>query len=62
MEKGEMRCDANLSLRRHGGEWGNRIEIKNVMGIRLLEKAIECEVIRLAELLDRGESFSSQTR
>lgn len=43
-----MRCDVNVSLRERAGNQmvGNRVEIKNVLGIRFVEKAIEFEVRR----------------
>jgi len=53
MEEGQMRCDVNISLHR-GDVSGNRVEIKNVMGIRFVEKAIEYEIKRHANLLAKG--------
>ena len=45
MENGEMRCDANISMRHNEGEWNSRVEIKNVQGLKMLEKAIEYEIL-----------------
>lgn len=45
MEEGQMRCDVNISLYKEGFI-GNRVEIKNVLGIRFVEKAIEFEIKR----------------
>jgi len=61
MEEGQMRCDVNISLHR-GDVSGNRVEIKNVMGIRFIEKAIEYEIKRHAALLARGEHITFETR
>jgi aspartyl-tRNA(Asn)/glutamyl-tRNA(Gln) amidotransferase subunit B len=56
MEEGTLRCDANVSLRRPGdAELGVRCEIKNVNSFRFLARAIEAEIRRQADLLDRGE-------
>ena len=52
MEEGQMRCDVNISLFKKDGELqGKRVEVKNVMGIRFVEKAIEYEMRRHAEIL-----------
>ncbi len=56
MEEGTLRCDANVSLRRPGEtELGTRCEIKNVNSFRFLARAIEAEIRRQADLLERGE-------
>lgn len=64
MDEGQMRCDLNISLKHKTDPKiaGNRVEIKNVQGVKFVERAIECEIIRQAELLDAGEHFSIQTR
>ncbi len=55
MEKGQFRCDANLSLRRHGAtELGTRTELKNLNSFRFVEEALYAEIARQAELLDGG--------
>ena len=62
MEEGTMRCDANVSLRRHGAsEYGTRCEIKNLNSFKFLEAAILAEVRRQADILDRGETLVSAT-
>jgi aspartyl-tRNA(Asn)/glutamyl-tRNA(Gln) amidotransferase subunit B len=61
MEEGQMRCDVNISLHR-GDVSGNRVEIKNVMGIRFVEKAIEFEIKRQAALLKDGLMPEFETR
>lgn len=63
MDKGMMRCDANVSLRLVGAtELGTRCEIKNLNSIRNIQLAIDYEVSRHAELLDNGEEVRQQTR
>lgn len=63
MERGNFRCDANISLRLKGvKEFGTRVEIKNINSFRYVEKAIEYEIERQAEILDRGEKVIQQTR
>ncbi len=55
MEKGNFRCDANLSLRPHGTtELGTRTELKNLNSFRFVEAALEAEIERQADLLDQG--------
>jgi aspartyl-tRNA(Asn)/glutamyl-tRNA(Gln) amidotransferase subunit B len=62
MEEGTLRCDANVSLRRWGApELGTRCEIKNLNSFKFLEAAIEAEVRRQADLLDRGERIIQST-
>jgi aspartyl-tRNA(Asn)/glutamyl-tRNA(Gln) amidotransferase subunit B len=50
MEEGQMRCDINISVNTEEKE-GNRVEIKNVLGIKFVEKAIEHEIQRHVNLL-----------
>ena len=51
-----MRCDVNISLEdRESGEMSNRVEVKNVLGIRFVEKVIEYEIKRQSDLIDKGE-------
>lgn len=59
-----MRCDLNISLRHKSDpkKQGNRVELKNVQGVKFVEKAIECEMLRQAELLEAGEDVPLQTR
>ena len=55
MERGNFRCDANVSLRRHGAErLGTRAELKNLNSFRFVEAALEAEIVRQAEILDAG--------
>lgn len=63
MERGNFRCDANVSLRIRGTKpFGTKVEIKNINSFRYVEKAIEYEIERQAEMLDRGETIIQQTR
>ena len=54
MEQGSMRCDANISVRKPGGELGIRCEIKNLNSVKNITKAIEYEAMRQVELLESG--------
>lgn len=62
MEKGNMRADANVSVRRPGGELGTRCEIKNVNSIRFIMKAIEYEAMRQVEIIEGGGTINQETR
>jgi aspartyl-tRNA(Asn)/glutamyl-tRNA(Gln) amidotransferase subunit B len=62
MEEGTLRCDANVSLRPRGSsEYGVRCEIKNLNSFKFLEAAIEAEVRRQRDLLERGEPVIQST-
>jgi aspartyl-tRNA(Asn)/glutamyl-tRNA(Gln) amidotransferase subunit B len=55
MEKGQFRCDANVSLRPHGEtKLGTRTELKNLNSFRFVEEALYAEIARQADLLDGG--------
>lgn len=62
MEKGNLRADANVSVRKPGGELGTRCEIKNVNSVRFLHKAIEFEAMRQVEILESGGTIDQETR
>jgi len=63
MEKGSLRCDANVSLRPVGTtEFGTRCEIKNLNSIKHIQLAIAYETERQAQMLDNGETIRQQTR
>ncbi|MEI7669798.1 MAG: Asp-tRNA(Asn)/Glu-tRNA(Gln) amidotransferase subunit GatB [Pseudomonadota bacterium] len=62
MEKGNMRCDVNVSVRKIGDELGTRCEIKNVNSIRYIMKAIEYEAERQVEILENGGKIDQETR
>ncbi len=63
MEKGNLRCDANVSVRLVGAEkLGTRCEIKNLNSIRNISRAIEFEAARQVEILENGGTISQETR
>jgi len=63
MEKGNLRCDANVSVRASAqAPLGTRVEIKNLNSIRYVARAIEHEIERQAEALERGERIVLETR
>lgn len=63
MEEGSLRCDANVSIRPAGsGRLGTKTEIKNLNSFRHVERAVEYEVARQRDLLDRGERVVQETR
>lgn len=62
MDKGSMRCDANISVRKPGEEFGTRCEIKNVNSMRNVVRAIEFEAMRQVELIESGGKVDQETR
>jgi aspartyl-tRNA(Asn)/glutamyl-tRNA(Gln) amidotransferase subunit B len=62
MEEGSMRVDANVSVRRPGGPFGTRCEIKNLNSMRSLGRAIEFEADRQVALLEGGGAVVQETR
>jgi aspartyl-tRNA(Asn)/glutamyl-tRNA(Gln) amidotransferase subunit B len=63
MEQGNMRCDANISLRPVGQkEYGTRAEIKNINSFKMVERAVEYEILRQTEVLEAGEQVVQETR
>ena len=62
MEEGSLRCDANVSVRKPGGELGTRCEVKNVNSIRFLRQAIDYEARRQVDLLEDGGEIAQETR
>jgi aspartyl-tRNA(Asn)/glutamyl-tRNA(Gln) amidotransferase subunit B len=63
MEKGQLRCDANVSIRLRGTpEFGTRAEIKNLNSFRFLKLAIEYEAERQIELVEAGGRVIQETR
>jgi len=63
MEKGQMRCDANVSVRRRGEDrLGTRTELKNINSFRFVENAIDHEIARQIRLLESGERIVRETR
>ena len=63
LEKGNMRCDANVSVRKIGEEkLGTRCEIKNLNSVRNISRAIEFEAARQVEILENGGKIDQETR
>ena len=63
MEEGSLRCDANVSLRLRGAAaYGTKTELKNMNSFKNVRDAVEHEIKRQAELLDRGERIIQETR
>ena len=62
MEKGNLRADVNVSVRRPGDPLGTRCEIKNVNSIRFVGQAIEYEARRQIDILEDGGTIEQETR
>jgi len=62
MQEGSLRCDANVSVRKPGGELGTRCEIKNLNSIRFLQQAIDFEARRQIEVIEDGGKIDQETR
>ena len=62
MEKGNLRADVNVSVRKPGDPLGTRCEIKNVNSYRYIQQAIEYEARRQIEILEDGGSIAQETR
>jgi len=63
MEEGSLRCDANISVRNKDDEkLGTKVEIKNLNSIRNVKRAIECESVRIIDLLEAGKAIQQETR
>ena len=63
MEKGQLRCDINVSVKPKGSNTlGTRVEIKNVNSFRFVQKAIESEVQRQIKILSSGGEIEQETR
>ena len=63
MEKGQFRCDANISVRRAGAtELGTKVELKNMNSFKFVEHAIAYEIERQIEVLEEGGQLVQETR
>jgi aspartyl-tRNA(Asn)/glutamyl-tRNA(Gln) amidotransferase subunit B len=62
MDEGSMRADVNVSVRKPGGAFGTRCEIKNVNSIRFVGQAIETEARRQIAILEDGGKIDQETR
>ncbi|NOT58942.1 MAG: Asp-tRNA(Asn)/Glu-tRNA(Gln) amidotransferase subunit GatB, partial [Acidobacteria bacterium] len=62
MEEGNLRCDANVSVRHPGEPFGTRTELKNINSARFLQKAIDYEIARQITVLETGGQITQETR
>ncbi len=63
MEKGNLRCEANVSVRRIGDDkFGTKVELKNLNSVRFMQKAIEFEIERQIGVLESGGKLVQETR
>ena len=62
MERGNLRADVNVSVRKPGEKLGTRCEIKNVNSIKFIQQAIEYESKRQVELIESGKNVNQETR
>ncbi len=63
MEEGSLRCDANVSIRLKGATvLGTKVEVKNLNSIRNVKKAIEVEINRMIDEVEKGNTIKQQTR
>jgi len=63
MEKGNLRCEANVSVRRVGDDkFGTKVELKNLNSVRFMQRAIEFEVARHIQVLESGGRIAQETR
>ena len=62
MEKGNLRCEANVSVRRTGEGFGTKVELKNLNSVRFMQRAIEYEIERQIALIEEGGRVVQETR
>ncbi|HVF48605.1 MAG TPA: Asp-tRNA(Asn)/Glu-tRNA(Gln) amidotransferase subunit GatB, partial [Pyrinomonadaceae bacterium] len=62
MEKGNLRCEANVSVRRVGEGFGTKVELKNLNSVRFMQRAIEFEIERQIKLIEEGGRVVQETR
>jgi aspartyl-tRNA(Asn)/glutamyl-tRNA(Gln) amidotransferase subunit B len=63
MEKGQLRCDANVSVRPRGQEeFGTKAEVKNLNSFRFAKMALDYEIARQVKLIERGGKVEQETR
>lgn len=63
MEKGNLRCEANVSVRRRGDDkFGTKVELKNLNSVRFMQRAIEYEIERHINLIESGGRVTQETR
>ena len=62
MEEGSLRCDANISVRLKGAQaFGKKVEVKNMNSFRNVQRAIDFEIKRQIDLIERGEKVAGET-
>ncbi len=63
MEEGSMRCDANVSVKlKEATQLGKKVEVKNMNSMRNVQRAIDHEIVRQIEILEKGKAVISETR
>ena len=63
MEKGNLRCEANVSVRKIGeSAFNNKVELKNLNSVRFMQKAVEYEIERQVAAHEAGEAVTQETR
>ena len=62
MDQGSLRCDANISVRKPGEEFGTRCELKNINSVKFMMKAVEYEAYRQIEIIENGGEVKQETR
>ncbi|HEU0030852.1 MAG TPA: Asp-tRNA(Asn)/Glu-tRNA(Gln) amidotransferase subunit GatB [Kofleriaceae bacterium] len=63
MEKGQLRCDANVSVRMRGEDrLGTRTELKNINSFRFVQNAVDHEIVRQLRIVDGGGRIERETR
>ncbi len=63
MEKGHLRCDANISLRKNAVDsFGKKVEIKNLNSFKAVKAALNYEMVRQSEAFDKNENIPQETR
>ena len=62
MELGSLRCDANISVRKTGEPFGTRVEVKNLNSFKAVAKAIDYEIGRQIEHIEKGGTVDQETR
>ncbi len=62
MEEGSLRCDANVSVNTRGSGLGSKVEIKNLNSSRFVRKALNHEIERQQQIMERGGTITQETR
>jgi aspartyl-tRNA(Asn)/glutamyl-tRNA(Gln) amidotransferase subunit B len=62
LEEGSFRCDANVSIKTPEGKLGTKTEIKNMNSFKAVQRAIQSEIARQTEMIERGQRIVQETR